>query len=205
MCSLLTCENQWSALNNFYVERRNNKAKWDEYKKKLDKPQEVGIIEKRAAISKTLRELEHTEKVIIEAGAKTFVEMYPDLPKPQEQQPYFYRSVETEPYETKLRFRIPDLNDEKKEGYKKLFEAAWNNDLDTIKSLTLKAWKSASGSANLTPLRVAVQDGNGFRYVTLCLCIPQSDTSRGLHIILLQSLQSLTPKVLHGVKSAIWF
>ncbi len=123
---------------------------------------EAGLDEKRAAIAKAIEELEHTEKFLIEVGAKPFTEIYPDIPKRLEHQQYRYQPPPREPYKTLLTFRVPDLNDAKKEGYTRLFEAVWENDLDTIKTLTLTPWKSDSSTVEIAPLMIAVQDGSGF-------------------------------------------
>lgn len=128
----------------------------------MERKKEEGLDEKKAAVATIVKELEKTEKALIEAGAKTFVEMYPDLPKhqPHVYQPYQY--PEPGPYKTNLSFRIPDLNDAKKEGYMRLFEAAWNGDLETIKKLTLAPWKLDMSSVEMTPLQIATMDMNGF-------------------------------------------
>jgi hypothetical protein len=57
---------------------------------------------------------------------------------------------------------VPDLNDTRNEGYVKLFEAAWDNDLERIKSLTLGKWSSDDDMPLNSPLKIAVQDGSGF-------------------------------------------
>lgn len=96
--------------------------------------------EKREAIDKLIAELEHTEKVLIKAGAKPFTEMHPKAPK-SNQQPYSryrYKPAPEVPYETSLDFQAPDLNPVKTQGYIELFEAAWNGDLERIKVSTIE-------------------------------------------------------------------
>lgn len=124
---------------------------------------EEGVKEKREAISKLIQELEHAEQALIDAGAKTFEEMHPDIPKYQGNSHYRhdYTPVDPPPYNTNISFRTPDLNEIKRHGYISLFEAAWTNDLEKIKSLTLAQWES-SPSVMQTPLKVAIEDQNGF-------------------------------------------
>lgn len=88
-------------------------------------------------------ELEDAEKSLIEAGAKTFIDMYPNTAKHQGNTRYNfnYEPAEPAPYETSLDFVVPELNDAKKDGYIRLFEAAWENDLDTVKAMTLAPCK----------------------------------------------------------------
>lgn len=106
---------------------------WEEANTKLPE----GIEEKKAAIAKLIAELEDAEKTLIKSGAKTFYEMYPDTPKSNRNQ---FQSHGYQPhfmgYETNLSFQIPDLNDTKKDGYFKLFQAAWDGDLETVKVCT---------------------------------------------------------------------
>lgn len=57
---------------------------------------------------------------------------------------------------------MPLLNDSLKEGYLRLFEAAWTNDVEEVKSLTLGAWKSNDDNVEYPPLQVAVKDSSNF-------------------------------------------
>jgi ankyrin repeat protein len=57
---------------------------------------------------------------------------------------------------------VPDLNPTKYSGYLRLFEAAWNDDLETVKSLTLAPWQFQDEKPLQAPLQIAVRDGNGF-------------------------------------------
>lgn len=152
----------WTALHDYQTKKQANTKEREAWKKAMERKKEEGLDEKKAAVATIVKELEKTEKALIEAGAKTFVEMYPDLPKhqPHVYQPYQY--PEPGPYKTNLSFRIPDLNDAKKEGYMRLFEAAWNGDLETIKKLTLAPWKLDMSSVEMTPLQIATMDMNGF-------------------------------------------
>jgi len=89
--------------------------------------------------------------------------MHPEISKPHQNNhsyDYNYRTPEPKPYETNLTFRVPDQTGIKKDGYIKLFEAAWSGDLEAVKAMTLSPW--ASGEEELPALKIAVQDGNGF-------------------------------------------
>ncbi len=88
--------------------------------------------------------------------------MYPGIPKRLENGSLPYKSLDPAPYRTTFHFRDPALNDIKKDGYRQLFEAAWSNDLDKIKAITLAPWNWRDSSAMEPPLKVAIQDGNGF-------------------------------------------
>ena len=88
--------------------------------------------------------------------------MHPEHPKPLENNSQIQPKPVPYRFETSFQFRIPDLNAIKKGGYIKMFEAAWNNDLETVKSITLAPWALEAGLPLNLPLKIAVQDGNGF-------------------------------------------
>ncbi|XMA08763.1 hypothetical protein WAI453_001554 [Rhynchosporium graminicola] len=154
----------WSAQMNFLARKRENEQAWDDWKKKTE-IQEPGMEEKQAAIRRLITELEVAEEALIEAGSKTLAEMYPGLPKTQERISFNLfdrRNHPAVPYKTSLTFAVPELNHAKKDGYFRLFEAAWDNDLHTVKMMTLAPWQWKEGSPIELPLRVAIMDGNGF-------------------------------------------
>jgi ankyrin repeat protein len=149
-------------LQDFRAKKRENDKAWENWNKHEQPDREKGLNEKQAAIAKVIKELEEAEKTLIEAGAKTFDEMHPEIPKRIEHPRQVYKPSEPARYETNLSFHVPDLNDAKKDGYFRLFEATWNNDLETVKALTLAPWASMNEKPLNVPLKVAVQDGNGF-------------------------------------------
>lgn len=159
----------WSGQQEFRATKHTNEREWEAYENYTPPKAEDGLEEKKAAISKMIKEFEHAEKTLIEAGAKTFAQLYPDIPKREELKQHVYPEPKPTFYETTLRFRVPDLNDIKKEGYIKLFEAAWNNDLETIKSLTLGKWSSEDDMSLNSPLKIAIQDGNGFSVFSIAV------------------------------------
>ncbi|KAH7360980.1 ankyrin repeat-containing domain protein [Rhexocercosporidium sp. MPI-PUGE-AT-0058] len=156
----------WSALRDYKTKVRENKQAWENWKKSSEAKKEDGLEEKKAAIAKLILELEDAEKSLIEAGAKTFAEMYPNTPKHQGNTGYNYnynyQPSEPAPYKTSLNFVVPELNDAKKDGYIRLFSAAWENNLDTVKTMTLAPWQWKEGSPLESPLKIATTDGNGF-------------------------------------------
>jgi hypothetical protein len=81
------------------------------------------------------------------------------------------------PFEVSFSFDIPYLDDRLKEGYLRLFEAAWRNDIEEVKSLTLCVWTFAyvfqrdppeneslfkTDTAVNQPLQIAARDVHGF-------------------------------------------
>ena len=170
----------WSAASDYATTKVTNKTEWENYKKSLEVQEEKGLGEKKAAVLDILRELKHAEQALVEAGAKTFDEQYPDITKPGENQgqQYVYKEPELKPYNTSFHFQVPDLNENKKEGFIKLFEAAWNNDLQQVKALTLAPWELKQKTSLEDPLQVAVQDSNGFSPFSIAVLRGHFDLAR---------------------------
>ncbi|KAI0547666.1 ankyrin repeat protein [Xylaria curta] len=116
----------------------------------------TGLKEKKEAIQDMVLQLEKVEKALLEKGAKTFEELYPDI-KCTPQEPY--RSNEKQPdtgYSWQFTFKVvKDLTQTRNDAYLKLFEAAWAGDLELIKSLTLGPW---GPDEKEPPLQIAVAD-----------------------------------------------
>lgn len=170
----------WSAVRDYRAQVKLNLAQREVWERSVKTNVEEGINEKKLAITTHIQDLEETEKVLIQAGAKTFVEMYPDIPKSQahSHQPYVY--PEPGPYKTSLSFRIPDLNDAKRTGYNQLFEAAWNNDLPKIKTLTLAPWTLDPKNPDMIPLFIGVTDHNGFSPFSIAVLRGHRDLARSI-------------------------
>lgn len=81
-----------------------------------------GVQEKEAALNHLIQGFETVERTLLNMKAKTFREMYPEIeePKQGEYSPSPYRP---EPFKLKFDFHVPDLTDEKREGYFKLYVA----------------------------------------------------------------------------------
>lgn len=159
----------WSASHDILVKKRSNDRAHKNYQEHLEKKKiNDGVAEKKEAISKLIQELEEAEKALLDAGAQSFYDLHRDIPKPENINPqhsYSQLTYEASAYETFFYFTLPDLNDTKRAGCVKLFEAAWANDFDTIKSMTLTPW----GITSAPPLKIAVQDGNGFSPFSLAV------------------------------------
>jgi ankyrin repeat protein len=122
-----------------------------------------GTAEKEAAIKEVLADYEQIEQILLNAGAKGLYELYPKIKKGKSSS-YYYRGYRpgpetygddnSQPYEYNFRFTgTDDLGDVRLEAYIKMFEAAWNGDIETIKSYTLGLWGD-----DQTPLTASVQD-----------------------------------------------
>ncbi|EMR81433.1 putative ankyrin repeat protein [Botrytis cinerea BcDW1] len=172
----------WTALKDYQYEKYQNKLKHENYEKLLkDKETELEKYKnEREAIGEAIKDLEQAEKLLTAAGAKSFTELYPDISESSEDHGRSRRhnrhAVAPEPYKTHFTFNVPDLNDGKRQGYFMLFEAAWNNDLDTIKNLTLGPWKH--DNVEYPPLRIAVRDGNEFMPFSIAVLRGHYDLAR---------------------------
>ncbi|KAF7930900.1 hypothetical protein EAE99_004150 [Botrytis elliptica] len=173
----------WTALQNYRDEKFQNKLKHQDHENLLK--DKVIELEKykgdREAVKEAIKDLEQAEKLLIEAGAKSFTDLYPDIPQPPNRKGSSWRhdhrhKVAPEPYKTHFTFHVPDLNDGKRQGYFMLFEAAWNNDLEAIKNLTLQPWKH--DNVEYPPLRIAVRDGNEFMPFSIAVLRGNYDLAR---------------------------
>ncbi|KAJ4358642.1 uncharacterized protein N0V89_003226 [Didymosphaeria variabile] len=106
------------------------------------------------AIEALAKKFEELEQTLVSKGAKTFRELRPDVEiKENGYMNYGYQPTQPTPFEIRFHFSVHDLTDDTQAAYAKLFQAAWDNDLETIKVLTLAPWEGND------PLRVSVQDG----------------------------------------------
>lgn len=149
-------------------EYRAKKQAWDRARQE----QEIlpkGINEKRAALRDLILEYEQLELHILDRGAKTFRELYPDAKEPHNYARYTDNSkpVKPTPWKPSLIFRDKDAVDDKSEACRDLFEACWVGDLDKIKAYTLAPW--AKSDTNFPPLRVTIFDEAGFTPFFICV------------------------------------
>jgi ankyrin repeat protein len=134
-----------------------------------------GITEKKEAVEALAKEFEKVEKELIERGAKAFKELYPDIKDEKRHDfPYTYSNPPQLPFEIRFDFSVHDLVEDTRQAYLKLFQAAWDGDLDLIKSLTLAPWGPENDN---TPLRIAVTDGTGKSVFRLSIFDNQSGIS----------------------------
>lgn len=168
----------WSASQDYEAKKKLNDSQWKDREEKLKSQKRDGIEGKKAAIAKLIVELEQAEKALIDAGAKTFTEMHPDI-KWQTHEPYKpYQHPEPGPYETTFHFKDPALNDIKKYGYMQIFEAAWKNDLEKIKAITLAPWNYKDAKVLEPPLKIAIRDANDFSPFSIAVLRGHRDLAR---------------------------
>ncbi|RMJ26284.1 ankyrin repeat protein [Aspergillus sp. HF37] len=126
-------------------------------KRKQDAENRQGLAEKMAAVNTQMKDFEKLEHELLEKGAKTFKELFPEKEEPDQNSAA--EPGEPEPFKVKFTFKVPDLTEVKKNGYMRLFEAAWSGDLATVKSLALAKW---GPNNEQLPLRVSLEDNYGF-------------------------------------------
>ena len=154
----------WTAQNRFRSVKAFNEQLWAYYNAQTEQSDEY-IEEKKAKMEKAAAkkfELEELEAFLISKGAKSFKELHPDVQQPNEhnhnyRECQYEKDLDFEDYSTKFTFNRPTLSDNEKEGYIRLFEAVWANNIDEVKSLTLGQWAASDGTM-MDPLHVAVTD-----------------------------------------------
>ncbi|KAI1426426.1 ankyrin repeat protein [Xylaria sp. FL1777] len=115
-----------------------------------------GLVEKKATIQGLISQLEKVELALLEKGAKTFKEAYPEIESMTWNQEKEEENTSPIDYSLQFSFRgVEDLTLDRESGYVKLFEAAWAGDIETIKSLALAPW---GPNGKEPPLKIAVSD-----------------------------------------------
>ncbi|KAI1612934.1 hypothetical protein EDD36DRAFT_487968 [Exophiala viscosa] len=140
----------WTAYHDLREAKRAYGYQVEEHERELASPKkysEPGSREKEFAVRKTLSELVALELRLVENGRRRGAR---DRRLRQQEWQHNEKNV---PYQTKISFKVADLNADKKGKYLRLFEAAWIGDGETVKSLCM------TGSR---PLQVAVTDLRGF-------------------------------------------
>ncbi|KAI9723540.1 MAG: hypothetical protein M1828_004136 [Chrysothrix sp. TS-e1954] len=117
---------------------------------------EAAVEEKKKHIRATLEAMEAFKTLLLEKGARTFYQLYSELQPPVRPDSGQSKS-EQSTFKTNLTFNVPNLTEWKQQGYERLFEAAWTNDIETVNALTLQVWKDENGDIR-QPLGVAVFD-----------------------------------------------
>jgi ankyrin repeat protein len=147
---------------------------WNKYEASGQVPE--GVVAKAAAVEPLLAELELLEADILARGGKTFKELHPDQKlQVREQHDYSYKPTPPSPWEPTITFYLPDVTDERKAGYVRLFEACWHGDLTTIKCLTLAIWDE-----NESPLQIAVRDANQLSPFSIAVMREHFDVARAI-------------------------
>ena len=139
-----------------------------------------GEAEKRAAVKMLITGFVNLEQTLLDKGAKTFYETYPELKRPDDATEgntrrfnYGYHGVKKEPYSTTASFHVPDLTSAYEDGYFRLFEAAWNGDLKTTKDLTLGEWGNQRQA-----LQITVHDLRGFSPLSISILRGHTDLAK---------------------------
>ncbi|KAJ5171817.1 hypothetical protein N7492_004410 [Penicillium capsulatum] len=160
------------AKNQIKTAKKNNEI-WESQEKAqnkhLDRSQEPGLSEKEEAIAALIRDYEKLETELLSRGAKTFDEIHNlDAAANQRNWNGGFNYTEYKPKKFKVEFFSSqgDLTVTSREGYVKMLEAAWNGDIDTIKSLTLGVWGPAQDQS---PLDITVPDDLGFSCLTIAV------------------------------------
>ncbi|ORY09194.1 ankyrin repeat protein [Clohesyomyces aquaticus] len=137
-----------------------------------------GVAEKKKAVQALAEQFVAVEEDLIKRGAKTFVDLHPDVTKEKpETNSYSYQPSTPKSLEIQFDFVVHDLTDETREGYLKLFQAAWDGDLSTIKSLTLTPWGPES---DRTPLKIATYDKTDQSPFTIAVLRRHLDVARAI-------------------------
>ncbi|KAI8939569.1 hypothetical protein NX059_003333 [Plenodomus lindquistii] len=140
----------------------------------------AGTLEKKAAVKSLCAEFEVLEKQLIERGAKSFKDLYPDYKLSEDQRNnrnYRYNSPEPKPWAPTFTFQVPDLTDERREAYIDLFQACWDGDLPTVKKLTLSVWGENQCQS---PLKIAVRDASNFSPFSIALLREHFDIAKAV-------------------------
>jgi ankyrin repeat protein len=145
---------------------------------KLSQKDPKGTEEKKTAAKKLLDEFEALETQLVEREAKTFKDLHPEI-KLEEDRPYHYggnyQPEPPKPWNPRLTFLLPDLTDERRAAYVKLFQACWDADLPTIKEHTLAVWGD-----NQSPLKIAVQDSHNFSPFSIAVLRKHFDIAKAV-------------------------
>lgn len=121
------------------------------------------IQRKKSAIAIAVANLEKIRNRLISAGAKTFVELYPKYKFTGNDNRYDYQDYSrnaqvAKSYTFKAGFKHDgDLTNARSEGYMNLMQAAWDGDVDQIKSLTLQPWGPEKSNK---PLKADIADAH---------------------------------------------
>ncbi|KAK3906939.1 hypothetical protein C8A05DRAFT_40270 [Staphylotrichum tortipilum] len=157
----------WAVSEEIEARRKSHRRTLKLYEQAKKSPQRSdGVKEKEAAIAEAIKSMEKVKESLLAHGAKTFVELHPEFADRLEsantrRNYYGYNAPDQkkdEPFTYAFSFRnVIDVTEARKEAYFKLFNAAFNGDLETIKTLTLSSWDDAKEQA---PLKIAVHDQN---------------------------------------------
>lgn len=110
----------WVASRALRAERARYKTEKEEYDRLLKNAgNRKGLEEKKAVIDDLTNEYQALETMLIEKGAKKFVELHPQKNKPPQRpnNSHNRQPANSQAFKIKFTFQAPDLTDAKKEGY----------------------------------------------------------------------------------------
>lgn len=135
-----------------------------------------GAIEKQTAISGMLADMQDLEVYLVEEkSAQTFAQLHPEIPTPEGngRDQDLYTGPKAEAFAVRFAFKLRDLSAEAETQYVRLFEAAWTNNVETLKDLTVRPWIDSSGDEH-PPLQVAVEDTHGISPLIIAFILDYS-------------------------------
>ncbi|PSN70049.1 ankyrin [Corynespora cassiicola Philippines] len=151
--------------------KKSDKQSWENYKQQLKTYEErEGVVEKMRAVAALRTDFEKLEELLLSKGAKTCDELHPELKVPESTPSDSHKRSnrpwewDMPPWSVEFDFQVHDLTDETRDAYLRLFQAAWDGDLDTVKALTLATWGLNNDN---TPLKIAVSDRHDHSPFTL--------------------------------------
>ncbi|PNS15755.1 hypothetical protein CAC42_4207 [Sphaceloma murrayae] len=125
-----------------------------------------GIEEKRKAVTDLIDGFETLRKKIVALGGKSITVLHPGVEvKFRVNRGYYYRHPPEKHVKLDKSYSITGLTEKRREGYDRLFQAAWDNDIETIRKLTLAIWDE-----NNSPLQIAIKDGLGLSPFSIAVC-----------------------------------
>ncbi|CAG7929452.1 unnamed protein product [Penicillium olsonii] len=153
-----------------------------------------GSDSKRKAIANLMRDYQSLETKLLAKDAKTWRELHPNEPhKENNTRPEVkYPKVVQKTFQVKYHFSEPGLNEVRRSGYIRLFEAAWIGDLETIKELTLNMWGPAADQA---PLELAVTGNLSLSCLSISILRGHLDLAKSILQIIGQQYKPKESKV----------
>ncbi|KAL9084954.1 MAG: hypothetical protein Q9165_007820 [Trypethelium subeluteriae] len=171
----------WATRTRLDALKRRYRESLKSYEKKLEEAQaRQGLDEKLGAIRALVAGFEEVKNELLKNGAKKFKELHPGINVARNEDNESQRSSKSNEFKAEFDFDVPDLTDETREAYLRIFQAAWNGDLSTIKSFTLGPW-GWGRVKDQSPLQVAVRDGHeGFSPFSLAVLKGHMSTAEGI-------------------------
>jgi hypothetical protein len=109
----------WVGSRSLRAERAKDKAKKEDFDRQVKAAgRRKGLQEKMDVVNDLADEYQTLETMLIEKGAKKFVELHPQkIKRPQEPTSCKNQPTKPQPLKVSFTFRTPDLTETKKDGY----------------------------------------------------------------------------------------